>query len=49
MMVDEDTLDIIKPIGKVMGLTYWKAIVWDKVHMGNGYHWRNSHEFIAFF
>jgi len=27
---------------------WWKRIVWDKVAMGMGYHYRNQHEFIAF-
>jgi site-specific DNA-methyltransferase (adenine-specific) len=29
--------------------TFWKAIVWDKVRRGTGYHYAASHEFILFF
>lgn len=49
VMCDEETLDVIKPVGRAAGFTYWKAIVWDKEAMGMGYHYRNQHEFIAFF
>lgn len=28
------------------GFKYWKAVVWDKVHAGMGYHFRAQHEFI---
>jgi site-specific DNA-methyltransferase (adenine-specific) len=27
---------------------YWKSIVWDKMKMGMGYHYRNRHEYIIF-
>jgi site-specific DNA-methyltransferase (adenine-specific) len=30
------------------GFKYWKAIVWDKVHKGMGYHYPAQHEFIIF-
>lgn len=30
-------------------LTCWKRIVWDKVSIGMGYHYRNRYEFILFF
>jgi len=28
------------------GFKYWKAIVWDKIHAGMGYHFRASYEFV---
>lgn len=28
------------------GFKYWKAIIWNKVHAGMGYHFRAQHEFI---
>lgn len=49
VMCDEDTLDVIKPIGRACGFTYWKAAIWDRVHRGQGYHYANTHEFVAFF
>ena len=30
-------------------LTYWKRLVWDKMAMGMGYHYRARYEFILFF
>jgi len=32
-----------------MGFKFWKAIVWDKVSIGMGYHYRSRREFILFF
>jgi len=28
------------------GFKYWKAVVWDKIHAGIGYHFRASYEFV---
>lgn len=52
MMCDETTLDVIKPIGRDAGFRYWKAVVWDKYPNGGGgmgYHYRDAHEYVAFF
>jgi len=46
---DEDTKDVAKPIGKAAGFTFWKAIIWDKVNIGMGYHYRSRYEYILFF
>lgn len=35
----------IPPLIKA-GFKYWKALVWDKVHKGMGYHYPAQHEFI---
>jgi site-specific DNA-methyltransferase (adenine-specific) len=48
MFCDEDTSDIVKPLLQLAGFKVWKRIVWDKMAMGMGYHFRNQHEFILF-
>jgi site-specific DNA-methyltransferase (adenine-specific) len=49
VICDEDTADVVKPMGRAAGFTFWKSIVWDKCKMGMGYHYRNQHEFVLFF
>lgn len=35
--------------GKDAGFMFWKAIIWDKVARGMGYHYRAQHELVLFF
>ncbi len=49
LFCDQETMFIIKPIAERIGFKFWKAIVWDKVSIGMGYHYRARHEFILFF
>ena len=49
VICDEETRDVVKPIGVEAGFTFWKSLVWDKVSIGTGYHYRASYEFILFF
>jgi site-specific DNA-methyltransferase (adenine-specific) len=50
VMCDQETaFEVAVPIGKRTGFTFWKAIIWDKVAMGTGYHYRAQHEFVLFF
>lgn len=46
---DEDQIQIMKKAGELSGFKFWKCIVWDKMLMGMGYHWRAQHEVILFF
>lgn len=46
---DQETMFVIKPIAEACGFKFWKPIVWDKVAIGLGYHFRCQHEFILFF
>lgn len=46
---DQETMFIIKPIAEKVGFKFWKPIVWDKVAIGMGYHYRARYEFILFF
>jgi site-specific DNA-methyltransferase (adenine-specific) len=46
---DQETMFVAKPIGEAAGFKFWKPIVWDKVTMGMGYHYRARYEFVLFF
>ena len=46
---DQETMFVAKPIGERVGFKFWKPIVWDKVAIGMGYHYRARYEFILFF
>lgn len=46
---DEETADICKPIGRAAGFTFWKSLIWDKMILGMGYHYRNQTERVLFF
>lgn len=46
---DAETMFVIKPIAEAAGFKFWKPIVWDKVAIGMGYHYRARYELILFF
>jgi site-specific DNA-methyltransferase (adenine-specific) len=46
---DQETMFVAKPIGESAGFKFWKPIVWDKLGMGMGYHYRAQYELILFF
>jgi len=46
---DQETMFVAKPIAEKVGFKFWKGIVWDKVLIGMGYHYRCRHEMILFF
>jgi site-specific DNA-methyltransferase (adenine-specific) len=46
---DEETADIVKPICQSVGFKFWKRIIWDKMKIGMGYHYRARCEYILFF
>ncbi|EGQ7707846.1 DNA-methyltransferase [Vibrio cholerae] len=49
LFCDQETMFVIKPIAEKVGFKFWKPIVWDKVSIGMGYHYRSRHEYILFF
>jgi site-specific DNA-methyltransferase (adenine-specific) len=49
LLCDQETAFIIKPIAEKVGFKFWKPIIWDKVKIGMGYHYRARYEFILFF
>ena len=40
---------VAKPLAETFGFYFWKPLVWDKVAIGMGYHYRARHEFVLFF
>jgi site-specific DNA-methyltransferase (adenine-specific) len=49
LMCDPETAFIAKPIAEQAGFKFWKPLVWDKISIGMGYHYRARYEFILFF
>lgn len=46
---DQETMFVLKPIAEAVGFKFWKPIVWDKMKIGMGYHYRARYEFVLFF
>lgn len=49
VMCDHETMFVMKPIAEQAGFKFWKPLIWDKVHIGMGYHYRARYEVIMFF
>ena len=49
MFSDQETMFVVKPVGEGAGFRWWKFLVWDKISIGMGYHYRNTHELVLFF
>lgn len=49
LFCDQETMFIAKPLAEKAGFKFWKPIVWDKMKIGMGYHYRARYEFILFF
>ena len=49
LMCDQETAFIAKPVAEQAGFKFWKPLVWDKLSIGMGYHYRARYEFILFF
>lgn len=49
LFCDQETMFAAKPAAEAAGFRFWKPIVWDKVAIGMGYHYRCRYEFILFF
>jgi len=48
IFVDQETMFALRPVAEAAGFKWWKALVWDKVAIGMGYHYRARFEHIAF-
>lgn len=46
---DQETMFHLKPIAEKVGFKFWKPIVWNKMAIGMGYHYRAKYEFVLFF
>lgn len=49
MFCDSETMFVVKPLAEAAGFKFWKPLIWDKVSIGMGYHYRSRHEYILFF
>ena len=49
VMCDPETMFVAKPAGERAGFKFWKPVIWDKVTIGMGYHYRGRYEAILFF
>lgn len=49
MYCDQETMFVAKPIAEAAGFKFWKPLVFDKVSIGMGYHYRARYELILFF
>ncbi len=49
LFCDPETMFVAKPIAEEAGFKFWKPIIFDKVHIGMGYHYRARYECILFF
>lgn len=49
VMCDQETMFHFKAYAEMAGFRFWKFLIWDKVNMGMGYHYRARHELIMFF
>ncbi len=48
LFCDQETMFVVKPMIERAGFKFWKPLVWDKVAIGMGYHYRARYEFILF-
>ena len=49
LFCDAETMFVARPLAEAAGFRFWKPLVWDKQHIGMGYHYRARYEFILFF
>jgi site-specific DNA-methyltransferase (adenine-specific) len=49
LFCDAETMFVARPIAEAAGFKFWKPLVWDKMKLGMGYHYRSRYEFILFF
>ncbi len=49
LFCDAETMFVAKPIAEAAGFKFWKPLVWDKLKLGMGYHYRSRYELILFF
>ena len=49
ILCDQQTMFAMKPVGERAGFRFWKPLIWDKITIGMGYHYRARYELILFF
>jgi site-specific DNA-methyltransferase (adenine-specific) len=48
VICDQETMFVAKPMAEEAGFKFWKFLVWDKLKIGMGYHYRARHELVLF-
>lgn len=49
LFCDQETMFFVKPLAEAAGFRFWKPLIWDKMRIGMGYHYRARYECILFF
>ena len=49
LFCDPETMFVAKPLAEAAGFRFWKPLIFDKVSIGMGYHYRARYECILFF
>jgi site-specific DNA-methyltransferase (adenine-specific) len=49
LFCDPETMFVAKPMAEAAGFRFWKPLIFDKVNIGMGYHYRARYECILFF
>lgn len=49
LFCDPETMFVAKPLAEAAGFKFWKPLIWRKVTIGMGYHYRALYECILFF
>ncbi len=49
LFCDQETMFVAKPLAEAAGFRFWKPVIWDKVAIGMGYHYRSRYELVLFF
>lgn len=49
LFCDQETMFVAKPIAEAVGFRFWKPLIWDKLKIGMGYHYRSRYELVLFF
>ena len=49
LFCDPETMFVAKPAAEATGFKFWKPLIWNKVRIGMGYHYRARYECVLFF
>lgn len=49
LFCDPETMFVAKPLAEAAGFKFWKPLIWNKMRIGMGYHYRARYECVLFF
>jgi site-specific DNA-methyltransferase (adenine-specific) len=49
LFCDPETMFVAKPLAEEAGFKFWKPLIWNKISIGMGYHYRARYECVLFF